>query len=132
MILSGADRWYSARPRQKTDLPEFAEGCSSWEGEAIVFVIRARFHSTSRSIERPDMIVAYAQRKTLLIHKLIAQGVDRGEWHVSDVFTAASVVRDAVTAFIHPQLLAQAIEVNAPVEDQLRATVATLSRSSSA
>jgi hypothetical protein len=61
-------------------------------------------------------------------HKLIAQGVDRGEWHVSDVFTAASVVRDAVTAFIHPQLLAQAIEVNAPVEDQLRATVATLTR----
>ncbi|MFN4272289.1 MAG: TetR family transcriptional regulator [Aliihoeflea sp.] len=79
-------------------------------------------------IERPDMILAYAQRMTRLIEKLVAQGVDRGEWRVSDVSMAAGVVRDAVTAFIHPQLLAQAIEMNAPVEDQLRATVATLTR----
>ena len=79
-------------------------------------------------VERQDMIIAYAQRMTRLIQKLIAQGVDRGEWHVSDVHQAASVVRDAVTVFIHPQLLAQAIEANAPVEDQLRATVATLTR----
>lgn len=97
---------------------------------------RARFtgdreiHDLYRRIlvERPDMILAYAQRMTRLIETLVAQGVDRGEWHVSDVSQAASVVRDAVTAFIHPQLLAQAIEVNAPVEDQLRATVATLTR----
>lgn len=79
-------------------------------------------------VERQDMIIAYAQRMTRLIQKLIAQGVDRGEWRVSDVPQAASVVRDAVTAFVHPQLLAQAIEANAPVEDQLRATVATLAR----
>ncbi len=97
---------------------------------------RARFtgdreiHDLYRRIlvERPDMILGYAQRMTRLIQKLIAQGVDRGEWHVSDVTKAANVVRDAVTAFVHPQLLAQAIEVNAPVEDQLRATVATLTR----
>lgn len=97
---------------------------------------RARFtgdreiHELYRRIlvERQDMIVAYAQRMTGLIQKLIAQGVDRGEWQVSDVPKAASVVRDAVTAFIHPQLLAQAIEAKAPVEDQLRATVATLTR----
>jgi AcrR family transcriptional regulator len=97
---------------------------------------RARFtgdreiHDLYRRIlvERQDMIIAYAQRMTRLIQKLIAQGVDRGEWHVSDVPQAASVVRDAVTAFVHPQLLAQAIEANAPVEDQLRATVATLTR----
>lgn len=79
-------------------------------------------------VERPDMIVAYSQRMTGLIQTLIAQGVDRGEWHVNDVAQAASVVRDAVTAFVHPQLLAQAIEANAPVENQLRATVATLTR----
>jgi AcrR family transcriptional regulator len=97
---------------------------------------RARFsgdreiHDLYRRIlvERQDMIVAYAQRMTRLIEKLIAQGVDRGEWHVSDVTTAAGVVRDAVTAFVHPQLLAQAIEANAPVEHQLRTTVATLTR----
>ena len=97
---------------------------------------RARFtgdreiHDLYRRIlvERQDMIIAYAQRMTLLIQKLIAQGVDRGEWQVSDVFQAASVVRDAVTAFIHPQLVAQAIETNVSVEDQLRGTVLTLTR----
>lgn len=40
-------------------------------------------------VERQDMIIAYAQRMTLLIQKLIAQGVDRGEWQVSDVSQAA-------------------------------------------
>jgi len=79
-------------------------------------------------IERQDMIIAYAQRMTLLIQKLIAQGVDRGEWQVSDVSQAASVVRDAVTVFVHPQLVAQSIEANVSVEDQLRATVLTLAR----
>jgi hypothetical protein len=74
------------------------------------------------------MIIAYAQRMTLLIQKLIAQGVDRGEWQVSDVSQAASVVRDAVTVFVHPQLVAQSIEANVSVEDQLRATVLTLAR----
>lgn len=97
---------------------------------------RARFtgdreiHDLYRRIlvERQDMIIAYAQRMTLLIQKLIAQGVDRGEWQVSDVSQAASVVRDAVTAFTHPQLVAQAIETNVSVEEQLRATVLTLTR----
>ncbi|WP_051341128.1 TetR family transcriptional regulator [Azospirillum halopraeferens] len=97
---------------------------------------RARFtgdreiHDLYRRIlvERQDMIIAYAQRMTLLIRKLIAQGVERGEWKVSDLSRAAGVVRDAVTVFVHPQMVAQAIEANAPVEDQIRATVATLTR----
>lgn len=97
---------------------------------------RARFtgdreiHDLYRRIlvERQDIIIAYAQRMTLLIQKLIAQGVDRGEWQVSDVSRAASVVRDAVTVFVHPQLVAQSIEANVSVEDQLRATVLTFAR----
>lgn len=97
---------------------------------------RARFtgdreiHELYRRIlvERQDMILAYSRRMTLLIQALIAQAVDRGEWQVSDVSAAAGVVRDAVTAFVHPQLVAQAIEANVPVEDQLRATVMTLTR----
>lgn len=112
-------------------------------GERLLLMIldihhrkRARFtgdreiHDLYRRIlvERQDMVIAYAQRITRLIQTLIAQAVDRGEWQVDDVAQAASVVRDAVTAFVHPQLLAQAIEANAPVEDQLRATVATLTR----
>jgi hypothetical protein len=56
----------SSLARKNQTCPGFAGGTSSGEGEAIVFVIRASFHSTSRSIERPDMIVACAQRMTRL------------------------------------------------------------------
>ena len=79
-------------------------------------------------IERPDMIAAYAQRMTMLVARLIAQGVERGEWKVDDISLAAGVVRDAVTIFVHPQFVGQAMEANAPAEDQLRATVTTLTR----
>lgn len=79
-------------------------------------------------VERQDIIVAYAERMTLLIATLITQGVERGEWRVSDVSVAAGVVRDGVTPFIHPQFVALAVEAGSPVEDQLRAMVTTLTR----
>ena len=79
-------------------------------------------------VERPDMIAAYAERMTALIARLIAQGVERGEWKVDDVDIASGVVRDAVTVFIHPALVAQLITADAPIETMLRDTVATLSR----
>ena len=79
-------------------------------------------------VERPDMIRAYADRMTRLIGALIAQGVERGEWRVSDVSLAAGVVRDGVTPFVHPQFVALAVEAGAPVEDQLRAMVMTLTK----
>ena len=79
-------------------------------------------------VERPDMIAAYAERMTALIARLIAQAVERGEWKVDDVDIASGVVRDAVTVFIHPALVAQLITADAPIETMLRDTVATLSR----
>lgn len=79
-------------------------------------------------VERQDMIHAYAERMTHLIATLIAQGVERGEWRVSDVSVAAGVVRDGVTPFIHPQFVALAVDTGAPVEVQLRYMVATLAR----
>jgi AcrR family transcriptional regulator len=87
-------------------------------------------HDLSRRIliERQDMIMTYAQSMTILIARLITQGVERGEWKVSDVAQAAGVVRDAVTVFVHPQFVGQAVEANAPVEAQLRAVVTTLAR----
>jgi AcrR family transcriptional regulator len=86
-------------------------------------------HDLSRRIliERPDMIAAYAQRMTRLIARLIAQGVDRGEWTVDDVEKAAGVVRDAVTVFVHPQFVAQAAQAEASSEEQLRSIVRTIS-----
>lgn len=85
-------------------------------------------HELSRRvlIERQDMIIAYAQRMTILIARLITQGVEQGEWKVSDVAQAAGVVRDAVTIFVHPQFVGQAVETNAPAENQLRAILTTL------
>ena len=74
------------------------------------------------------MIHAYAERMTRLIATLIAQGVDRGEWRVSDISVAAGVVRDGVTPFIHPQFVALAVDAGSPVEAQLRAMVTTLTR----
>jgi AcrR family transcriptional regulator len=87
-------------------------------------------HDLSRRIliERPDMIATYAQRMTTLIAGVIAQGVERGEWKVDDVAKASGVVRDAVTIFVHPQFVAQSIKSEAPVEDQLRFVLLTVSR----
>ena len=79
-------------------------------------------------VERQDMIHAYAERMTLLLATLIAQGVERGEWRVSDVSVAAGVVRDGVTPFIHPQFVALAVDAGWAVEDQLRALVTTITR----
>ncbi|WP_108610559.1 TetR family transcriptional regulator [Aminobacter sp. MSH1] len=79
-------------------------------------------------VERPDMITAYAGRMTTLLAKFIAQAVERGEWRVNDTVTAAGVVRDAVTTYVHPAFVAELVAAGAPAEDMLRATVATLAR----
>lgn len=79
-------------------------------------------------VERPDMIAAYAARMTALIARLIEQAVQRGEWKIDDTAKAAGVVRDAVTVFVHPLFVAQAVEADIPVETLLRATLATLIR----
>lgn len=79
-------------------------------------------------IERQDMIRSYARRMTHLIARLIEQAVEKGEWQVSDVAQAAGVVRDAVTVFVHPQFVEQAVEAGLPIEEQLRAVIGALSR----
>src|SRR6201746_1182606 len=50
------------------------------------FVGDREIHDLYRRIvvERPDIIADYAQRMTLLIGKLIAQAVQRGEWKIND------------------------------------------------
>lgn len=94
------------------------------------FVDDRELHDLYRRVlvERPDMIAAYAARMTALITRLIAQAVDRGEWAVDDVATAAGVVRDAVTVYVHPMFVGQAVEAGLPVEALLRATLGTLIR----
>lgn len=79
-------------------------------------------------VERPDIITGYAARMTILIGKLIAQGVQRGEWKVDNVAIAAGVVRDAVTTYVNPAFVAQLVDAGAPVEDMVHATITTLAR----
>jgi AcrR family transcriptional regulator len=79
-------------------------------------------------VERPDIISGYAARMTILIGKLIAQGVERGEWKVDDVAIAAGVVRDAVTTYVNPAFVALLVNAGAPVEDMVHATITTLAR----
>lgn len=92
------------------------------------FAADREIHDLHRRIlvERPDMIEDYARRITALLARLIAQGVERGEWRVSDVAAAAGVARDALTVYVHPSFVAQLAAAGAPAEAQLRATVATL------
>jgi AcrR family transcriptional regulator len=94
------------------------------------FVGDREVHDLHRRIlvERADMVAAYAARITALVARLIGQAVERGEWRVSDIGTAAGVVRDAVTIYVHPSFVAQLAAIDAPVEAMLRATVATLTR----
>lgn len=94
------------------------------------FVGDREIHDLYRRIlvERPDMITAYAERMTALIARLIVQAVERGEWKVDDIDIGAGVVRDAVTAYIHPAFVAQFVTAGAPAEDMLRDAVATLAR----
>ncbi|WP_066696766.1 TetR family transcriptional regulator [Sphingobium amiense] len=79
-------------------------------------------------VERPDMIAAYADRITALIARLIEKAVQRGEWKIDDVDRAAGVVRDAGMVYVHPAFVAQLVAAGAPIEEMLRATVATLAR----
>ncbi|NML87561.1 TetR/AcrR family transcriptional regulator (plasmid) [Sphingobium sp. SJ10-10] len=79
-------------------------------------------------VERPDMIAAYADRITALIARLIEKAVQRGEWKVDDVDLAAGVVRDAGMIYVHPAFVAQLVAAGAPIEEMLRATIATLAR----
>jgi AcrR family transcriptional regulator len=78
--------------------------------------------------ERPDIIADYAKRMTLLIERLLDQGVNSGEFKIDNTATAAGVVRDSCTAFIHPALVAQLVASGAPTESMLLAVVSTLVR----
>lgn len=79
-------------------------------------------------IERPDMIADYARRIKALVETLIAQAAEKGEWKIDDVSKAAGMVCDAMTAYVHPALVAQLVLSSAPVEDMLRISVITLAR----
>lgn len=76
--------------------------------------------------ERPDIIAAYAGAMTALIAEIIGDGVRRREFKVDDVATAAGVVRDAVTVFVHPAHVAAAVRAGLPTETMARNVIRSL------
>ena len=106
--------------------------------EAMVLALQARkrerlagdpeIYALYRRImeERPEIIAAYGRAMTGLVERILADGVRRGELQIPDIGTAAGVVRDAVTVFVHPMHVEAGVRAGRPIEDMARAVVRTL------
>lgn len=76
--------------------------------------------------ERPDLVADYARRMTGLIRQVLEDGRTRGEFRMADLDVAAGVVRDAVTVFVHPAHVEQAVLAGLDLEPRLQAMLDTL------
>lgn len=76
--------------------------------------------------ERPEIIATYARAMTALVAEIIADGVKRREFKVDDVATAAGVVRDAVTVFVHPAHVEAGAKAGLPTEAMAKNVVRSL------
>jgi AcrR family transcriptional regulator len=76
--------------------------------------------------ERPDIVAAYARAMTALIAEIIADGIKRREFRVDDVATAAGVVRDALTVFVHPAHVEAAVKAGLPTEAMAKSVIRSL------
>ncbi|ODS51349.1 MAG: TetR family transcriptional regulator [Agrobacterium sp. SCN 61-19] len=76
--------------------------------------------------ERPDLVADYARRMTGLVRQVLNDGVARGEFRVPNLDAAAGVVRDAVTVFIHPAHVEQAVVAGLDMEPRLQAVMDAL------
>ena len=79
-------------------------------------------HALYRRIveERPDLVLDYARRMTALVRRLLADGVERGEFGLLDLDATAGAVRDAVTVFVHPAHVEAAAKAGIEQEASLR------------
>ncbi len=76
--------------------------------------------------ERPGLIRDYAERMTKLIARILADGVRKNEYRIDDINTAAEVVRDAVTVYVHPALVEAAAKLGHRLEPAIKRMVSTL------
>jgi len=78
--------------------------------------------------DRPELIRRYAEAMTSLVAAILADGVKRGEFAITNIPAAAGVVRDAVTVFIHPAHVQAAAKAGASMELNIRRTMTVLIR----
>lgn len=76
--------------------------------------------------ERPDLVADYGRRMTGLVRQVLEDGVARLEFRIRDPDIAAGVVRDAVTVFVHPAHVEQAVVAGLDMEPRLQAVIETL------
>ena len=76
--------------------------------------------------ERPDLVADYARRMTELVRQVLENGTARGEFRIRDLDVAAGVVRDAVTVFVHPAHVEQAVMAGVDMEPRLQAVIDVL------
>ena len=76
--------------------------------------------------ERPDLVGDYARRMTGLVRQILQDGIARGEFSIRELDAAAGVVRDAVTVFVHPAHVEQAVAAGLDLEPRLQAVIDTV------
>lgn len=69
--------------------------------------------------ENWDVCIAHMELVTGTIGEVIAQGVESGEFEVSDVPQAASCTCAAMVRFFHPQMIAQSFTKDRPTLEQM-------------
>lgn len=76
--------------------------------------------------ERPDIVQNYAESITRIIAAILSDGVRDNEFNIDDVPSAAGVVRDAVTVFVHPVHVEAAAKAGILMEVPMRRVITTL------
>lgn len=76
--------------------------------------------------ERPELVRNYAAAMTRLLQAIIEAGVKSGEFRTDDVGSAAEVVRDAVTIYVHPAHVEAAAKAGMDLEPSVIRMVSTL------
>ncbi|MFL9923407.1 TetR family transcriptional regulator [Herbaspirillum lusitanum] len=76
--------------------------------------------------ERPEIVRNYAMAITRLLEAILEDGVQQKEFRLNKVQSAAEVVRDAATVFVHPLHVEAAAKAGVSMEPSLHRVMATL------
>ncbi|AXK80934.1 TetR/AcrR family transcriptional regulator [Pseudolabrys taiwanensis] len=79
-------------------------------------------------VESWDVCIAHMQCIIGSFATVIAEGVEKGEFHVADVPTAAMCTCSSLVSFFHPQLIAEKKDMPGPtLEQQIEFAISSLS-----
>jgi AcrR family transcriptional regulator len=76
--------------------------------------------------ENPALVRDYAVTMTRLVAAILEDGVRRQTYQITDIDAAAEVVRDAVTVFVHPAHVEEAVKAGIAMEPRIVRMMAIL------